>query len=903
MPTATSKLHGRAGELKVIDRQLAEARSGRSSALVIRGETGIGKSTLLAHAEQAAADLSVLRGSGIESETNLPFAGLHLLLRTVLDRVEELPAPHAKALHRAFGACGDAEERGGDRFAVGLAVLALLRELTEAAPVLVVVDDAHWLDRGSAEALLFAARRLPARGVTMLFAARDLYAPPFPAQGIEELRLTGLDPAAAGELLAECADDLPPPRREDVVREARGNPLALIEIAAANREGRQGRQSTEVAPHNRVLHSFAERIAVLPETTRTMILVAAADGTCDTGTVLAAGALLGASLDDLRVAEDAQLLTFTDNCLVFRHPLMRTAAYRTVPMAHRIRAHKALADVLDSPDEVDRKAWHLAAASTGHDEDVAKALESSAEHARARGGYAAVAAAYEQAAALSPLRDDRGRRLSAAARAAADAGQLDHARNLAYQATTQLTDPLELSLAAMIHATLAEDDNNPLEAHYILSRAAERVAEREPELAGRLLFWAAGSASVGDDLPAVERTAELAEKLGVSGTSRIRALATVSGGKVSESIHALRQLVSGETLFTDCVDHPLALRGRTTLASWYSLLGDDAAAGTLAIEVTTDSRAGAAMGVLPKALAVLAKTQLHLGRHKDALASASEGMRIADDIGQQQSRAALAGVLAHLAAIEGKEAEVERLTSEAPAQAAMAARTLLDLGLGRHDAVIDRLDRLGGEFEGLHSLALVPDLVEAAVKARRPELARRQLDRYVTWAEQTGRPWAKAVASRCGALLGEEPLFEEAVRLHLAEQGRPFERARTELLYGEWLRRARRKEQARTQLRSALAIFERLGALPWIERARTELRAAGRPADAGQPATRSTDLERMLTPQELRIARLAAQGLTNRDIGTRMYLSPRTVGYHLYKTYPKLGISSRGELAKLGLAR
>ncbi|MEU3272475.1 AAA family ATPase [Saccharomonospora sp. NPDC006951] len=902
MPTATTKLHGRAGELTVIDRQLAEARSVRSSALVIRGEAGIGKSTLLAHADRMAADLRVLRGSGIESETNLPFAGLHLLLRTVLDRVDELPGSHARALHRAFGASGDTEDSGGDRFAVGLAVLALFTELAKDTPVLVVIDDAHWLDRGSAEALLFAARRLPERGVAMLFAARDLYAPPFPAQGIEELRLTGLDAAAAGELLAEHADDLPPRLREDVAREARGNPLALLEIAAANREGRLGRQSPEAAPHNRVLHSFAERIAVLPETTRTMILVAAADGTCDTGTVLAAGELLGASLDDLRVAEDAQLLTFTDNCLVFRHPLMRTAAYRTVPMANRIRAHKALAEVLDSPDEVDRKAWHLAAASTGHDEDVAKALESSAEHARARGGYAAVATAYEQAAALSPLRDDRGRRLAAAARAAADAGQLDHARDLAYQATTQLTDPLQLGLAAMIHATLAEDDNNPLEAHYILSRAAERVAEREPELAGKLLFWAAGSASVGDDLSAVGRTAELAEKLGVAGSRRIRALVAVNGSKVAESIHALRELVSGESLSTDCVDHPLALRGRTTLASWYLLLGDDTAAGELAIGVTTDSRAGAAMGVLPKALAVLARTQLHLGKHREALASASEGMRIAEDIGQQQSSAELAGVLAELAAIEGDEAEVTRLASEAPEQAATTARTLLDLGLGKHDAVLDQLDHLG-EFEGLHSLALVPDLVEAAVKARRPERAERQLARYITWAEQTGRPWARAVALRCKALLGDESLFEEAVRLHLAEQGRPFERARTELLYGEWLRRARRKEQARTQLRSALTIFERLGAKPWIERARTELRAAGRPADSGTAAPLSTDLERMLTPQELRIARLAAQGLTNRDIGTRMYLSPRTVGYHLYKTYPKLGISSRGELAKLGLAR
>ncbi|MFD2398144.1 LuxR C-terminal-related transcriptional regulator [Prauserella oleivorans] len=368
---------------------------------------------------------------------------------------------------------------------------------------------------------------------------------------------------------------------------------------------------------------------------------------------------------------------------------------------------------------------------------------------------------------------------------------------------------------------------------------------------------------------------------------------------MANAVPALRRLLDRAAgLPPTCPDQPLELRARTTVAAWPMLLGDDAAAHELALGAVRDARQHAATGVLPEALALLASAELRLGHHTDARATATEGLDLAREIGQRRSAARLAGVLAMLAALEGDEPKaVEHAAAADPPQAALAL-SVLELGLGRHDAALDRLTALTPAPDRLEALEAVPTLVEAAVRAGEPDRGTQALAEYVTWANDTGQVWAQAVATRCRALLGEPELFAKAVELHLGVRDRPFERARTELLYGEWLRRERHRSRARAYLRSALAIFERLGATPWADRARTELRATGESRTTGS----GTGLTARLTPQELRIVRLAADGLSNRDIGAKLYLSPRTVGYHLYKAYPKLGVASRAELAKLGLA-
>ncbi|WP_343937996.1 ATP-binding protein, partial [Pseudonocardia zijingensis] len=417
------RLRGRDAELAVVEELLAGAREGRSAALVVRGEAGMGKSALLAHATQRATRMRVLAQQGVETEAELPFAGLHALFADSCAALDRLPEVQAGALRVALG---EATGPPPERFLVGLAVLSLLAELAADRPVLCVLDDAHWVDRASAQALLFAARRLGSESVVLLFAARTGMAPPFPAPGLPALTLTRLDDGSAREVLEDGAGDLPRPVRDRLLREAAGNPLALHELPTAHRAGRApvyplgppdaGRGG--VAPtHSPVEREFAARIAALPPAARTALLVAAADGTCDTRVVLAAAERLGVEATDLDVLEQERLLVFAEGCMGFHHPLIRTAVYGSATMAAKRAAHRALADVLDGGRDEDRRNWHLAASSTGPDESVAAALERSALRARDRGSQQTVAAALERAAALTPSSPDRARRTVAAAEA------------------------------------------------------------------------------------------------------------------------------------------------------------------------------------------------------------------------------------------------------------------------------------------------------------------------------------------------------------------------------------------------------------------------------------------------------------------------------------------------------
>jgi DNA-binding CsgD family transcriptional regulator len=907
-------LYGRDGELAAIDGLLDRARGGRSGTLVLRGEAGIGKSALLDHAAGAADGMRVLRGTGVETESGMPYAGLHLLLGRHLDRIGGLPDAQAEALRAALNMGGPEAE--SDRFLVGLAVLTLLSDLAEERPLVCLVDDAHWMDGSSAEALLFAARRLDAEPIAVIFAARDAVAPEcaapeFVAQGLPELRLRGLDGTAAAGLLAERAPDLPGHVRREILAGAMGNPLALLELP-----GRGGHGSA----YERILRSFAERIAALPEPARRLVLLVGVDDLGDAGVVVkaacrfgaTAGASVGASVDDLEPAERAGLLrTTSDGRLEVRHPLIRTAAVREATLGLRLAAHQALAEAYLERGDVCHHAWHLARSVTEPDERVAAVLEKTAETERNAGGNAAVAAMYEAAAGLTPDPAERGRRLAAAARASADAGLPERAVELAARAEADLPDPLARAELTLIRASLADEQDRAGDAHRLFAETAASVTRLDPRTSGYLFFQAAAAAANAGDFAAMDGIAAEGVRLGVPNAPHLRALSRVFAGQnpladadPADGVAALRELMGA-------MGACYAPRDRIRAGMWHLMIGDVRGAAEVAAELERRFRDRGAIGLLAPVLMLRSRTDLLLGRHRDALTGATEGVRIAADTGQHRIRVYLDTSLGQLAAIQGDEERCLELTEEALSRGlppsnvhAAAARSLLDLGLGRYDAALERLADVVAGPSRQGAIAALPDLVEAAVRAGVPERARDAADWYGDWAAQTQQPWAQAIAARCAALLAPDdpdPLYTKALDLH--REGRtPFEQARTELLYGEWLRRSRRRNDARARLHAALEAFERLGAAPWAERARAELRAAGENFAAGQDdAAFRDDLAARLTPQELQVTRLAATGLSNREIGAQLFLSPRTVGYHLYKAYPKLGVTTRAALARLDL--
>ncbi|NJP91437.1 AAA family ATPase [Nonomuraea sp. FMUSA5-5] len=919
-------LYGRGAETERIDRLLAQAVDGRSGALVLRGPAGIGKSALLEHAERQAAAMGVrtLRGVGIESETELVFAALHLLLRTGLDRLDRLPAPQAGALAGAFGL---APATAADRFLVGLGALTLLAELAGDGPLLCLVDDAQWLDRSSADALLFAARRLEAEGIVLILAVRD-GSHGFRPAGLPELRLGGLGPQDAARLLGETAGPLAPHVRDRVLAESEGNPLALIELPAALTPEQRAGQVTPLAHHlgplpltGRMQEAFQAQIHGLPEAARTLLLVAAAESTGDLAVILAAAQRLGAGAEAVEPGERGGLVHVVGGELVFRHPLIRAAAYQGAPFTRRLAAHRALATVLaDAANSdgrhADARAWHRAAACTEPDESVAAELEQAAERARRRSGHAATTAAYQRAAQLTPEPRDQVRRLVSAAEAAMDAGQLLQSRALADRAAVLTEDRRERARIAGVRAAIEFEQGSPRVAHGILMAAAGPIADEDPDRTASMLLeavrdaWFAGAPELARQ--AVDRLHALGLPPGhhlQSAVSALTGLADLLAGDPARGLVPIHAALAGARHA-----EPGGPGQQLIMASMAFMVGDDEIGFDLATRLTDHCRAQGLIGWLPHALQNLASTQLYLGRFQDARASADEAVRIAGDIGQHHRLDHLQGVLAWLAAVRGDERACTELVDRVHAHATghdnvsslawtLWARGLLAMGQGRMEAALEELTAglAGATRHQLTTTLTVPDLVEAAVRCERAERAEAPLARFEEWATATGQPWARAVALRCKALIAgsdeeTEARYTEAVSLHL-NGGRPFEEGRTRLLFGEWLRRSRRKAEARVQLRQALDTFDRAGALPWAERARAELRATGEASSMGRAAGAAS----LLTAQELQIVRLAAQGGTNRDIGARLFLSPRTVGYHLHKAFPKLGVASRAELARLDL--
>lgn len=886
-------LHGRQSELASITRLLDSARDGVSGALVVRGEPGIGKTALLDEIA-SRGDMLILRGLGIESEAELSFSSLHLLFHPVLaDHLATLPAPQRQALEGAFGLAAGPP---ADRMLVGLAVLTLLSGVAERTPVFCVIDDAQWLDRSSAEALLFAARRLGAEGVVMLFGVRTSDTP-FPAPGLPDLHLGGLSAEAAAALVDERERDLEPEVRRRVLAEAGGNPLALIELPAALR----ATHATDVLPlTSRLQLAFHAQALRLPAPTRALLLAAAADDTGDLAVVLRAAADLGADVEHLAPAEQAGLIRVTGQRLSFRHPLVRAAVYQGAPLDRRLRAHRALAEAVTEPD---RRAWHLASAATGPDARVSAELARTAELAATRKGYAAAAAAYERAAQLAEDAGQRTLLLAGAAEAAMEAGQLSRAQTLAERALPRVHLPrIRLALVRVL-ATAAVSRGQLHEAHALQLAEAARLAESDPREAVSVMMdalhttWFSGDSRLSaaasaqldrlhlpdddPDWPVLALQRWLTALSLDPDTERLPDLAKVIARVAESRAHEARDLL---------ITSGIAIMG-----------GLDRLALELATRVSADARAQGRAGVLPSALYYMTISQTFLGHYRDAMTSATEALDIAEATGQHHWASHAAGAQAYLLAIRGDQDDCHRLANYAleyeggGAHRARWALGLLELGHGRPQGALEALMSLynGTAQHQLPAERSLPDLVEAAVRLGHHDLAAEALARFEHVARRAPEPAVEALLYRCRALLTpDDHAFNRAVTLH-EQDSRGFEHARTRLLYGEWLRRTRRKAEARGQLIAALETFDHIDARPWADRTHSELTAGG----AATTTRRKPGVLALLTPQELQIVTLAAQGLSNRDIAAQMFLSPRTVGHHLYRAYPKLGVASRRELA------
>ncbi|MDG6100863.1 AAA family ATPase [Dactylosporangium aurantiacum] len=887
-------LWGREADRAAAAAVLERARAGRSGALLVRGDPGIGKSALLDDVAAAATGMTVLRCAGVETEAEVPFASLHQLLTPALAHLGRLPDVQAAALR---GALGLGPAAGGDQLLVGVAVLTLLAELAEDEPVLCVIDDAHWLDRSSAQALRFVARRLHAEPVAMLFGARDEFAP----EGLPEHRLAGLDPDTADALLRQLRPDLPQRIRVRLVRDSAGNPLALRELP------RGAPPFVPATLPRRIQDAFAARIDRLPPDGKAMLLIAAAEE--GLGLVLEAAGQLGVAPDGLGAAEEAGLVTVAAGRIVFTHPLLRAAAYQQTTFDRRLVVHRTLARLLPADD--DRRAWHLAAAATGPDEEAALALERAAERARGRKGYPASAAALQRAAQLTADPVRRTRRLVAAAVAANDAGQPDLTRKFLAGCDPVDGDAVLTARVCELRARLAFDEGSAAAAHDLLVAGALALAPVDRRAAGLLLVDAARNAWQLSDPARVQEAAARLHELGLTPSDGL-------GPAVEAVTAAARLLVDGPAAGVPAMRALTRTRTgppnlRLNAAFVAGLVGDFEAGRAIAQDVADEARAEGSIGWLPLAHVTLAAAQLYLGRFADAAATATEGLRLAEDTGQPNRAGYLEGILGWILAARGDAAGCAELAGRchdrytrnhianglAWAQWALA---LLDLGLGRPAEASDRLDAAlaGPARHQIQAVYSAPDQVEAATRIGAYERAEDACARFAAWAGAARLDWADAVAHRCHALLEPSwPIarrhFEAALAGHAAG-GSPWEAARTRLAYGERLRRERRKGEARTQLRAAAELFDRLGARPWLDRANAELRAAG---GFVEPAPSSVSV---LSPQELQIVRLVAAGLTNREIGAQLFLSPKTVSYHLYRAFPKLNVTSRTQLARLDLS-
>jgi DNA-binding CsgD family transcriptional regulator len=913
---AEVELFGRELECAEIAQLLEQARRSRSGVLVLRGEAGVGKSALLAFAMRNASEMRILRVVGVEPESGLAFAALHQLLRPVLPFIDRIPDVQADALRIAMGmAPGTAE----NRFLIALAVLSLLAEVAAEGPVLCVIDDVQWLDQSSSEALAFVARRLQAEGIAMLFSVREGDPGSFPGAGLPGRTVGGLNPTEAQRLLAErFGAKLTSEVRHLIIGSAQGLPLALLEIPAAL-------TSAQLSGHEPIPrpmpmgHQLEEillgRVHRLPSPAQMLLLVTAAEGSGEADVVLSAGSVLGVPPSTVLDAEASGLLHTEGTALVFRHPMLRSAIYQGASLPQRQAAHRALAEVLQGETNADRRAWHRAALVLYPDDDIADELERTAERARSRGGHAAACGALRRAAELTSSEERRARRLVAAARAAWDAGLPDDASVL-LRAVDAKTDAYTYAEMRHVQGEIQFNCGIPLEGASVLMEGAERVARANPSKALQMLFDAAQCANYAGDLTVMAEAGRKASTLPVltsepeaSLVDLLVGVVAILGAQDPQSQEALSEAL-------DRIADATEPRWLTWAGAAAALIGDQGRDDAFRRRGEAIARRLMAIGSLTMVLASNAWTDLITnGRVLAASDHAEEGLQLALETGLTNAACFHRALLAWVAAIRGDEERCASLAEQASETAmrhglashnstANWAVGLLHLGLGQWDAAVARLESVWSFAPGTGhpyiALRALPDLVEAAVRAGRMDVAESAAARFAEHAREGAPDSEVARAARCRALVTHPPeakerLLSEALAFHNRDP-RPFDRARTLLLTGEHLRRRRRRAEARVPLRTALDAFEQLGALPWSERARHELRATG------QTVRRRDDVSlTKLTLQERRVAGLVAEGTTNREVAAQLFLSPHTVEYHLRSVFTKLGISSRAELVRLRL--
>ena len=899
---SSSRLLDRDTERDVLGRLVAGARTGQSGVLVLRGEAGVGKTALLGHLSAEAEGCRIARAAGVESEMELAFAGLHALCAPMLDRLETLPGPQRDALRTAFGLSAGPPP---DRFLVGLAVLSLLADAAEERPLVCIVDDAQWLDRVSAQTLAFVARRLLAERVGLVFALRES-GDGHLLEGLPELVVGGLPADDARRLLDATIPGLLDERvQARILGEAGGNPLALIELprglTPAELAGGYGLPDARPLA-GRIENTFLQRVQILPRDTRLLLLTAAAEPLGDLGLLWRAAQILGIGGEAGRPAEAAGLIELGLR-VRFTHPLVRSAVYRASDPGHRRDVHGALADATDPVLDPDRRAWHRAHATATPDEAVAAEMARSAGRAQGRGGLAAAATFLQRAAELTPDPAKRVERSLAAAQAKLDVADAASASDLLAAAALDPVDELQRARLERLGAQIAFITRRGRDAPPLLLEAARRLdpvdaaMARETYLEALASAMFAGRLGTGPDAREVAEAAHASRRVQAPGPADLLLDALVtrftegyaaSVAPLSQALRAFGEPDGGgedrrwlwlacrlaQDLWDDELWHLLATRG-------VRLAGDTGA-----------------LNLLPNALNYLAALNVHSGNFATAAALIDEVDAITQATGLPPLRFAR-GVLT---AARGDQAQVQVLSDvllpaaiERGEGSAVGGRwwfaALVHNGHARYDDALADAQR-ACEYEDVvvYGRALV-EVIEAGVRSGRPDEAAAALTRLSERTRASGTEWALGVEARCRALLSEdESLYRESIE-RLARSRAAFELGRSRLLYGEWLRRENRRTDARELLRSAHESFSHMGAEAFAERARRELLATGETARRITADTRDA-----LTPQEVQVARLARDGHTNPEIGAQLFISPRTVEYHLHKVFRKLDVSSRREL-------
>jgi DNA-binding CsgD family transcriptional regulator/tetratricopeptide (TPR) repeat protein len=899
-------LTDRRSERGVLDRLVEAVQAGESQALVVRGDAGVGKTALLDYLAGRAGGCQLVRAVGVQSEMELAFAGLHQLCAPMLTRLTRLPVPQREALRTAFGLAAGPPP---DRFLIGLATLSLLCEAAGEQPLICVVDDQQWLDRASAQALGFVARRLAADPVAVVFGTR---APGADLAGLPELEVRGLRDDHARVLLdSVLAGPIDARVRDQIVAETQGNPLALLELPRgltpaqlAGGFGLPGAQPAAAPLAGRIEDSFRRQLDVLPPSARRLLLLAAADPSGDPVLVRRAAGRLGIPYEAAATAVETGLVDFGAH-VRFRHPLVRSTVYLSASLPDRQQAHAALAEATDAQADPDRRAWHRAQAATGPDEEIAAELEHSAGRAQARGGLAAAAAFGERSVLLTADPARRAERALAAAQAHLQAGAFDTALELlatAEVARSGLMDEFASARVDLLRGQIAFASGRVSDAPLLLLKAARRLEPLDLGLARETYLTGWGAAGITAHLDAGAVLAEISRAilalpapdadprpldLLLDGLARL----TVEGrAAATATLQRAARVLTG-------IPVQDALRWGWAAAGASNAVWDFERSRVTSARQVQLLRDAGALAQLPIHLSALAITTAWTGDLAGAAALATESDSVAAVTGTELAPYAWL----RLRALQGTEAEASALIASEMEQGqphAHWAAAVLYNGLGRYSEAASAARRAASyTFDPWLSMWALPELVEAAARAGDTELARDALERLAGTTQPCGGDTALGLEARCRALLSDGPSGDEEYRDAIGRLNRtPLrpELARAHLLYGEWLRRQGRRVDARAQLRIAHEMLDAMGMAAFADRAGHELLATGQTVRKRTAETVST-----LTPQEAHIARLARDGRTNPEIGAQLFLSARTVEWHLRKVFGKLGISSRRELREV----